>query len=345
MHQAQASMLSYCLGGIRRPRPVGLSASYILPRSFLSRAVPGKGEVAMKKVWWPIIIVALSLGLAGPAPAGTVAQQKGLVLVAQMQAILDEAVEEAWAYLLSNDASERQDFMDRMNEFDKHAAELKKLFPKRGDLACRVKMLKTKGDMFDLSQMLFREFKEQGDFRKLPPKALLNFKVKVIEALEATDACLKDLMAANQDLLTAKGKPSTASQAEMSAKKGPKLRAALQVLRMQSTVMRGAGEAMCYPVIMKAQAKADFQARMDEFDKLAAALPAGFISGIHGPAVANTYQDILTAKKKMQSAGQELISAAAHQTLTPAVIKTFEDQVDALDALLDSLVLICRNAL
>ncbi|MBI5523306.1 MAG: hypothetical protein HY910_11800 [Desulfarculus sp.] len=299
----------------------------------------------MKKVWWPIIVLALGLGLAGPAPAATVAQQKGLVLVAQMQAILDEAVEEAWAYLLSSEVSEKQDFMDRMQEFDARAAELKKLFPKRGDLACRGKMINAKHDMFIHFQRLFDALKAGGDFRKLPSKALLDFKVKVIEALDATDACLKDLMAANQDQLMAKGEPSTPTQAKMSAYKGPKLRAALQVLRIQSTVMRGAGEAMCYPVIMKAQAKTDFLARMDEFDKLAAALPADFLSGIYGPAAAKTYQDILTSKGTMQSTARDLISAADHNTLAPSTIAVFEAQVDALDALLDSLVDTCRKAL
>ncbi|CAO0824625.1 hypothetical protein DFAR_750014 [Desulfarculales bacterium] len=134
----------------------------------------------------------------------------------------------------------------------------------------------------------------------------LAFKAKVNQALTATDACLKDLMAVNQDLFTVQ--PNKPGPGKMPADQTQKIRVAVQVLRLHSTTICGTDEAMCCPMVKKTPAKTDFQARVHEFEKLAKQLPQGALA-------APIYQKILEAKAFMATAGLSLVPAAAHGTL------------------------------
>jgi flagellar basal body rod protein FlgG len=268
---------------------------------------------------------------ASPTASPTVAESPAPVSVAsaitlgKMHAVMMEAIEEALAYPVLDDADEKKDFEAKVAEFDVLAvqfaeeagldqpgnAETKEAF----DL-----ILVKKGELVETANGFFAVYETD--------KVVKTENVTVLE--ESIDA-----------FTTAFG-PFTQNYFDRvdEAEAGDHATAALALLTMHRDIMEATEEAFGYVLLNDTVEKEEFWDTMQEFDAAGNAfVESGYLDKSENAAKLEAYTAMMHAKEQVQSAASAMFAEFEDTGAVSANVGgAFETEVDNLMAAFDTLL-------
>ncbi len=277
------------------------------------------------------IACVLAVGIDEAALAGEKPDKKTVLASSAtllgMHADVREAVEEAFAYQLLNDAGEKKDFENKLKDFDKLAEKFKVLagVGKSGHEEVTKgfeNVMKARTQLQKSAENMFKEY----EAKKMPDRAAAGlFEVDVDAFEDAVSSFVKLLIKEDvKDKLFREKEGGAAAFISM----------------IHAHTMEAIQEALAYPLLKDMTEKKDYQDNMAKADKYIAALGMSNVLNEPGREKGNKlFQNMVEKKKALTAAAEKMFKDfEAKKKFTPDDVKAFEAAIDAFTPAFDEMV-------
>ena len=248
------------------------------------------------------------------------------VVLLGMQADFMEAVKEAFAYQLLNDAAEKRDFEKKMKDFDNLAEKLKEVAvtgkPVREEVAAGFfRLIKARKRLQASADNMFEVF----EAKKKPDPVAVGLFEDDVDAMEiAFSSFLRMLIKEDVEF------------GIFSERQGG---TALFIVLLHANILEAIQEAMAYPVLNDKAEKKDYLEKMAAIDTYIGAFQKTGI--LNRPGVEKRkeiFSTMLEKKNAMTAAALKMFADFEKtQKLSPEDVRVFEESIDAFTSVFDAM--------